>query len=533
MSEQDSIPTKNKGCLKWLVIAALVLFLAIGAMAIIDICPPQGPWPTPPWCDGSEKPFYLNPQALTKLIPTPLSFTVQVPSNTPDHTVVYIEFFDEFDNEIGNTPLEKSGENEWVLSNNYFYNFLKEKGTLRYLYTRNHWGYTGGEEFEPDSPDTLRSISINDNLEVKDNVRKWRWIPEPDYVQPEVNARIIPFEPRINGESFHKGVVFADFWWGNFFPLIESTNARMKNHFIDWVELAPTWDYAQINPIPIISNQFSHSYPDESLRFHLDKLREDGLNIYFEPQVCCTSLDGADFSTEWWDAWFEQYQDYLLYHVDLANEYDIEYFVIGDDWFVMDQKPEGYMLRLTRVYETINERYEGKLGRKIYLGGSFKDNNHGLYPAVSDMPYMDQWDFIAVNFWAGISKTPDPTPEELDETVEEVFSSFLRPLYDQYKLPVILNSVAYASVDGCLMGTMEWDDPAIQMWEPYSTQYTLDLAEQAMGMDAILRGVANHDYIVGAYPFFYFPDTFPLSMEFNLRDKPAEEVISRWYQSIP
>ncbi len=68
-------------------------------------------------------------------------------------------------------------------------------------------------------------------------------------------------------------------------------------------------------------------------------------------------------------------------------------------------------------------------------------------------------------------------------------------------------------------------DPAIQLWEPYDDKYTLDLVEQAMGYDAILRGIARRDYVIGFYPFAYLPKTSPLTLEFNLRDKPAEQVL--------
>lgn len=36
-----------------LVILSLMIFIVV-FMAVFDICPPQGPWPTPPWCPGSE-----------------------------------------------------------------------------------------------------------------------------------------------------------------------------------------------------------------------------------------------------------------------------------------------------------------------------------------------------------------------------------------------------------------------------------------------------------------------------------------------
>ncbi|MEK7211820.1 MAG: hypothetical protein AAB731_04245, partial [Patescibacteria group bacterium] len=40
--------------LKILLITVIVL-AALGAVSsIFKICPPSGPWPAPPWCDGSQ-----------------------------------------------------------------------------------------------------------------------------------------------------------------------------------------------------------------------------------------------------------------------------------------------------------------------------------------------------------------------------------------------------------------------------------------------------------------------------------------------
>ncbi len=73
----------------------------------------------------------------------------------------------------------------------------------------------------------------------------------------------------------------------------------------------------------------------------------------------------------------------------------------------------------------------------------------------------------------------------------------------------------------------------LQQWEPYSDKYTLDLAEQAMAFEAVMKNVAeNTDYIIGVYPFAYWPDEFPLSKEYNIRGKPAEDILSQWYKSL-
>jgi len=39
----------GRGCL-WSFMIGLLVICGVGAMPVLGICPPQGPWPTPPWC---------------------------------------------------------------------------------------------------------------------------------------------------------------------------------------------------------------------------------------------------------------------------------------------------------------------------------------------------------------------------------------------------------------------------------------------------------------------------------------------------
>ena len=46
-----------KNLFKFLGVLAVVLIVGIAAMAVLGICPPEGPWPAPPWCPGSTIPW--------------------------------------------------------------------------------------------------------------------------------------------------------------------------------------------------------------------------------------------------------------------------------------------------------------------------------------------------------------------------------------------------------------------------------------------------------------------------------------------
>ncbi len=55
-----------KNLLKILGILAVVLIAGGAVMAVLDVCPPQGPWPMPPWCPGSTIPWpFSAPDAIS------------------------------------------------------------------------------------------------------------------------------------------------------------------------------------------------------------------------------------------------------------------------------------------------------------------------------------------------------------------------------------------------------------------------------------------------------------------------------------
>lgn len=512
-----------------------VFVVVIGSMAALKFCPPKGPWPSPPWC-GEE-----GGQALPA-IPVPsvgagnaVEFTVHVPDNTPKHSVIFLEILTDEGQAYNTIEMEKKVENEWQVKANSPLN----KNEIKYRYNRGNLGFTSAEEFSPDSKRGHRTLLREGKpLEVNDSVEKWRWNPKPGYVMPTIPSKAveIPFRARVNGEKFQKGVVFVDFWWDAFAELLESTHVRLKEKNFEWIEIEPPWDYSQVNPLPVIAYRdvdvkLGHTYSDEQISFHLSKMREDGFKVYMSSQICCEDISSASFSDEWWDAWFEQYENYVLYFVDIANKNNIERLVISGDWFVVEKKPENYKQRLEGIYSRAKQRYQGKFGRLIFLGGTINDI-HELYPNTKDTPFMDKWDFFSINMWVGMTAKNAPSQEELNSNVKKIFDTRLKPLYEEYKKPIVLQQIAYPSVDGGLKGEVDVFDPAISTWEPYSDKFKLDVEEQGMGYEAVMQAVAETDYITGVYAFAYWPDELPLTKEYNIRNKPAEEVLSRWYGSI-
>lgn len=216
--------------------------------------------------------------------------------------------------------------------------------------------------------------------------------------------------------------------------------------------------------------------------------------------------------------------------MEYANRYNVAYLSTDVGAFIDTNIPPVYREQLNAIFSEARAQYTGKFGRGFYITGNIGESVY-----CEPVSEAAEWDFFAVALWAGFSTNLDPSPDELRENMLTIFDTCLQPLYTKYNKPFILTQVGYPSIDGGLQGTtfLDGDDPAILPWEPYSNKFDLDLEEQAMGYDAILQAVAQTSYIIGFYPFVYFEDMIPLSKEYNIRGKPAEEILSQWYESLP
>lgn len=455
----------------------------------------------------------------------PVTVRVQVPANTPAGTQVYVERLNKAGVGVRTDKLKSLG------SGVYGAKIDVAPGTLLYRYMRNGWGFSAAEEFTPDSEQGHRTAAVpGGGKSISDTVAKWRWMPKsgPAAVAPPSAASSASFLPRVGGKPFQKGMEFADFWWGNFHGLLDTTNAAMKRDRVQWVEIAPTWDYAKTNP-PVMTNKgFGHTYPDADLITHINATKKAGFKVFLAPQVCCVDLSKIDKTAQWWNAWFDQYEAYALHFADVAAKTGVDQLAFYGDWATIESKPAGYRERLEAISTKVRQHYRGAIGRTFYLGG-VDGAAEPLWPAPADMPGMSQWDFLAVNWWAGLSANPSAGQAELNESALRIMKTSLAPVAAQYGKPVVLSQISYPSVVGGVTGRVGVFDDGIQMWNAYDSSMVLDLQGQAMAFEAVLNAVAQSPSVIGTYPFVYWPDEFPLSKEHNIRGKPAAEIVRGWY----
>ncbi len=455
------------------------------------------------------------------------TFVVQVPENTMVSLAVFLELFEGEGARLGALPMEQVGPTTWTVE------VPAGHPQIQYRYMRDGLGFTTAEQFWPDSETALRQGSLTPGLVIEDRVEQWRWFPTDDEPIPVVESAAAGWDilPRIEGWDFQRGYEFADFWWDPFYDLVGPTNEAMKEMHGDWIRLAPAWDYEQVEPVPVIGpgyGFFGHTYPEDMLDYHIEKAQEDGMRVMLTPQICCTRLDAtAEYSPEWWEAWFTEMIDYADTFSRIAEEHGIEYLAMGNTLMWRNPNaPANVESKFSEYLATLRANFSGQVG--IWWDTDSRFRSDALYPTGF---HFEDFDFFALGFNLALAQNAEASVEQMETEARWAFDNVLDSWVRQYGKPVIILSVGYMSVDGSLAeAATDVEDPTLQHYFEYTDGYALDLAEQAYGYEALLRVVADTPYIVGFYPFnSHWPTPFRADKNLTLWGKPAGEVVAGWY----
>lgn len=387
-------------------------------------------------------------------------------------------------------------------------------------------------------------------------------VRKSDQEAPKSVASQTEIQARINKEEFQRGALIVDYWskdWGD--SDINQTNSELKKSNVNWTFLAPVWDMTSVEPLKIWNDEGGTiQYNEEQLKNHIKKLRADGIEVMMGSQLCCTpqpsNFEGK--TAAWWDDFFAQYENYMLYHAKIAQESGVKVFVMSFPSQSLPNvtgAPADAEKRFEKLYEKVRNAYNGKLALFDYVGGGAFDEGAGVKSHLfkNDLKIYEKFDLFAVSLWNQVSRTDNPSQEELDTNVAKILDEKVKNVYDKYKKPIIMQT-AYRSADGCSFGTAKYSVDLISKnpdWEEYveveviksglfKSTGTLkniisimiyDAREQAMIYESIYKAVAERDWITGVYPFVYHMKgfDFPRHPDYDIRRKPAENIIADWY----
>lgn len=469
----------------------------------------------------------------------PVTFEVEVPSNTPENETVFIQFnlgFGWFE-AVPMWPLASPlNEKLWRYT---LYGPLNVVDSFHYRYCRA--GLCG-------SADDIATIGINPvgrsvntsklPQTILDKVDSWIWLPTDI---PPANIPNIEVIPRTN--NFIAGIAFQDRYYPSWAPRMYNAINDVISTDANWLVIHPTWTYTQSSPpiLEILPNQ-DMLYSD--IGNIMTYAQNQGLKIAIYPypnfnQDFNNWWENASRDFPWWTGWFEQYEKFILHHADLAQKFGAEAIVLGGEWILpalpngtlkdgsASNVPEDDLSRWSELLDRVRQRYDGE----IFWASPFP----GGLDEPSDL--LNEFDGVYLLWSAPLATTLDADFDTLRSEAGFLIDSQVYPLHQSIGKPIII-AAEYPSAIGGITGCLLVHDGScipLNFLDPSNLDaldIMLDLQEQTDAYNAVLAAINERDWIAGFISEGYYPPLPLLDKSSSIHGKPANGTLWYWYPKL-
>jgi predicted DNA-binding protein with PD1-like motif len=313
--------------------------------------------------------------------------------------------------------------------------------------------------------------------------------------------------------GFQRGIVYSS--WDGSYP----HEAAWRAHLTRFRELGITW-------IQVLT--FAHQPAVDRPEIERDRApwptafiteaRKQGFRILLKPDVW--SRQFYDGSNRWrgsirmadeatWQAWFAQYEAFILDEAKRAAAAGVELFSIGLEYV---EATRGHDAKWRALIAKIRTVYSGQL---TYAA----DYNH----EIGHITFWDALDVIGVNGYFKLADQENPSLEVLTAGARPHLLR-LEVLAGHYKKPVVFTEVGFPSVSTAAQAPWQW---------PQGTE-KVDLELQARAFEVLLTGCGRAPWCGGMYWWKYYerPEKASHAHDYDPAGKPAEAVLQRWYRQV-
>ncbi len=480
-----------------------------------------------------------------------MTFEVTIPENTIEGDTVWVYIrqlphkMEKIEDYIYSVTL-----NEVQLFGEGYIVGVNEK--LKYRYSRNGYDFHTAEYLKPtpEEPDRDtnnyfwtahgREIDYEPGKIQKDTIERWRWFPKEGMITKTTDLEPSgKFLPRVNNMEFRSGQTIEDLYVPAFHDFFNSTAEHLKEQGYTWIELDPPWQWIEEGGLPKVKNLAdvpeagAPNYPDdETLLEELNAYKQQDLKVLVAPQLCCTPLDTKDKPIEWWNAYFDETEKFLVHFAKLAQQGKADAFMYAIPSSQMESAPVDVAAKWKEIWKSVHKEFQGEVGQMVWIGGPPTPQP---IPSPESITWYDQLDFILIATEYPLSEKDNPTDEELFEGAAKILDS-MKPFYDKFKKPLLVRN-GYFNVKYSWKGQTFYQINSIP-WIGDSeaalkeSKYEFDTVDHTRTLNAYFRAIAERPWIIGYFHFGYTHWEDPLSLWMSIRGKPAEDLWRKWNEAI-
>lgn len=248
---------------------------------------------------------------------------------------------------------------------------------------------------------------------------------------------------------------------------------------------------------------------DESLVAVTRQAHDLGIKVLLKPHIWGRGeLKMDEWQDAEWRTWFEGYTKFIEHYATIARDAKVDAFCVGNEQKVASRHEAEWR----RIIANVRAIYRGP----VTYGANFDE--------VFDVAFWDAVDWIGVSGYFPLVGERSPSRESLVRAWQPVVER-LGLLARDTRKPIVFTEVGYRSADGA----------AWRQWE-LPRDAPLNLDAQRAAYEAFFEAVWPQPWLAGMYPWkwYSYPDhSGPRSNDYEIDNKPAEEVVRRYYsQSI-
>jgi glycosyl hydrolase family 113 len=255
---------------------------------------------------------------------------------------------------------------------------------------------------------------------------------------------------------------------------------------------------------------------DDDLRHVIRRAHDLGLKVMLKPHIDLLNLSNANsgrFDINFrsdesaWLAWFASYTQFITHYAALAQELNVEYFVVGTEL----EGTAGRIDQWRAVIQQVRRVYSGPLTYAALT-----------YFEPLQIAWWDDLDAIGIDAYYLVTLSNNPTLTQMRLGWTPIVT-YLSWLSSHWNKPIILTEIGYMSVDGANVLPGEW-----------SIQSNTDDQEQAIAYQAVFQAFQGQDWWKGIFWWSLSTEPNqggPNDQSYSFHNKPAEEILRYYFSS--
>jgi hypothetical protein len=320
--------------------------------------------------------------------------------------------------------------------------------------------------------------------------------------------------PSVSPSEKLKGIGFASWWFDTYLTMAsDRALADLRATGAEWVSVIVTW-YQDDKTSTTIYADPRRTPSDAAVVHAINEAHRLGLRVMLKPHVDAQSGEWrGDFRPADLDKWFESYEEFITHFARMAAQHGVEMFCVGTELASINRDIPEARRYWPSLIKRVREVYSGPLTYAANWG----DRTWGEFYHV---PFWDLMDYVGIDAYFPLTEKTDPSMADLRLGWERWVRDIEAWLPTVGK-PVLFTEIGYRSIEGTSRAPWDWEQKG-----------QVNAGEQAACYKAAFEVFWDKQWFAG---FFWWdwgttervdPAT---DTGYTPREKPAEEVLKRWY----